>query len=89
MDELISMLVNGVATVTFTKVSDGTSRTMPCTMNESLIPANMLSRDSNRTKNENIVTVYALDKNEWRSFRRDSVTSYFDGITGVELNQVN
>ena len=55
--------------VTFTKV-DGSERTMPCTLRESAMP----QRDANefhqtRLYKPETLSVFCLDKNEWRSFR--------------------
>ena len=85
MDELMGLLLNGVATVTFTKQSDGSERVMPCTLNESLIPASKLPKGSETKEYPGVVRVFALDVNDWRAFRRDSVISYADGMAGVEL----
>ena len=61
--------------VTFTK-TDGTERAMQCTLVESRIPTEKLPK----TKSEgsqatgSAVRVFDTEKNEWRSFRWDSVT---------------
>jgi hypothetical protein len=64
--------------VTFTKV-DGTVRTMPCTLNEGLIPpapAPDLTKPP-RVKKHNpaVMSVFCTDKGEWRSFRLENVIS--------------
>lgn len=84
MDKLLELLRNGVVSVQFTKV-DGSLREMPCTLNENLIPANMLPKGSGKAQNTGTLAVFCVDKQEWRSFRRDSVISYTDALTGVEL----
>jgi hypothetical protein len=60
--------------VTFTKV-DGSVRTMPCTLKTSLLPTAQLT-EHNRTKviNYKTLSVWCLDKNEWRSFRTANVS---------------
>jgi hypothetical protein len=85
-DELLGILANGTAVVTFKKVSDDSIRVMSCTLCESLIPPEQLPTGAGRPKHEGVVSVFALDVNAWRSFRRDSVISYADGLVGVELN---
>jgi hypothetical protein len=60
--------------VTFTKVN-GEVRTMPCTLMASALP----QRDANklhetRLYNPNNLSVWCLDKSEWRSFKTANVT---------------
>jgi hypothetical protein len=65
--------------VVFTK-KDGTSREMFCTLSESRIPAEKQPKsqasDSTTTGqgNDSAVRVFDTTKQEWRSFRWDSVT---------------
>lgn len=71
----------GTAVVTFTK-KDGTMRTMRATKNSNLILAKPVSEDTNKPKrvvaeNPDVAKVYDLDKQEWRSFRYDSIKSVF------------
>lgn len=88
MDELVGMLLNGMVSVKFTKV-DGTERDMTCTLNESLIPASKMPKgNSSSTPHDGVVAVFCVDKQEWRSFRRDSVISYIDSLNGVDLCSV-
>jgi hypothetical protein len=62
--------------VTFKKV-DGTLRTMPCTLNEALIPpapAPDLTKPPRVKKfNPDVMSVFCTDKQEWRSFRIENV----------------
>lgn len=67
--------------VTFTKV-DGTVRTMPCTLNEALLPVvEQITPTADtpppRVKKHNpaVMSVFCTDKQEWRSFRVDNVIS--------------
>ena len=73
---LLEALKNHICTVTFTKVS-GETRVMPCTLKEDVIPkppADVASKSTvKRQENQNIVSVWCLDKKEWRSFRVDNV----------------
>jgi hypothetical protein len=60
--------------ITFTKV-DGSVRTMPCTLREAAMP----QREANefhqtRVYKPETLSVFCLDKNEWRSFRVMNVT---------------
>ena len=61
-------------TVVFTK-SDGTERTMRCTLLESKIPVDKQPKTETPTSSTagSALRVFDLDKGEWRSFRWDSV----------------
>jgi len=61
--------------VTFTK-KDGSERVMRCTTNPTFImfkdPASVESK-SERKVNDDVMPVFDLDANAWRSFRWDSI----------------
>lgn len=60
--------------VTFTKV-DGSVRTMPCTLMASALPARDASKlHETRLYKPETLSVWCLDKSEWRSFRTANVT---------------
>jgi hypothetical protein len=73
---LLEALTKHECTVTFTKVN-GETRVMPCTLKEDIIPkppADVASKSTvKRQENQNVVSVWCLDKKEWRSFRVDNV----------------
>jgi fibronectin type 3 domain-containing protein len=65
--------------VTFTK-KDGTERDMQCTLVSTKIPADKqptttigLEEETNRQIDGSAVRVFDIEKQEWRSFRWDSV----------------
>lgn len=78
----------GCVSVTFTKVSDGSARTMVCTRSSFIIPSQVskTTQDAQRKYNdEQAIAVYELSgvKNGvavgsagWRSFRWDSIKSF-------------
>lgn len=73
--QVIELLANNVVEVTFTK-KNGEERTMKCTLKQDLIETfsnTSPTSNSNRKNNFDVVPVYDLDKNEWRSFRVDSI----------------
>jgi hypothetical protein len=70
--ELIRTISRGVALVEFTKVS-GEVRRMKCTLHGKLIPPEKFPDDSRSYKNHDVIRVYDLEKQGWRSFRVDSV----------------
>jgi uncharacterized membrane protein YbaN (DUF454 family) len=74
-DWLVSHLKYGPVTVDFTK-KDGTMRTMKCTLQESAIPTYEKKTERVRvTTPDESLSVVDLEKNEWRSFRYDSIKS--------------
>jgi hypothetical protein len=69
--EISRMLHNNDCEVTFTKV-DGTVRTMPCTLRADALPPQdpaKITESKNKAPNYNNLSVWCLDKKEWRSFR--------------------
>jgi hypothetical protein len=67
---LLEALTKHECTVTFTKVN-GETRVMPCTLKENVVPK--IEPKGTKKPNETIVSVWCLDKREWRSFRVDNV----------------
>ena len=67
--EIRNALYNGVWEVTFTKVN-GEIRTMPATLDSGLLPPQPL-KEFHETKlyKPEVLSVWCLDKMEWRSFR--------------------
>lgn len=65
--------------VVFTK-ADGTERTMLCTKNHEIISEQYTAPEKKSTRERKdisgVVAVFDLEKNDWRSFRLDSVKSY-------------
>lgn len=72
-DELLDILLQEVAIVTFKKRTTGEIRTMPCTRNLSLVPQDMLPKGNDRQRNPDIIKVYSLDRDSWRSFHKQDV----------------
>jgi hypothetical protein len=74
--EIVAKLSQGIHNITFTKV-DGTERTMPCTLDPTLLPTVELieSEDKRVPRKLNIDTlrVFVTDINEWRSFRIENL----------------
>lgn len=72
--EIANMLRTGVCEVTFTKVN-GELRTMPCTLDPMLLPPQPLKEfHETRVFKPETLSVWCLDKMEWRSFRVANVT---------------
>ena len=76
IENLQSDLYKGVCGVNFIK-KNGEKRYMLCTTNyEYGIPEDQYPKGVQTKKNDDVIKVFDLDKNDWRSFRKDSVKSY-------------
>ena len=80
-NEYKELLRQGIVEVEFTKVN-GEYRVMPCTLNEHLIPPAPVKELKEgelpkppRKESPEVIRVFCIDKQEWRSFRIDSVIS--------------
>lgn len=71
-DWIKGVLRNETATLTFQK-KDGTMRVMKASLREEHIPTFEKKTDAVRKANDEVLSVVDLEKNEWRSFRYDSV----------------
>lgn len=79
-DQLLESLLQDIALVTFRKRTTGELRTMPCTKNLKYVPESMMPKGTDRQLNPDIVKVFSLDRNSWRSFHRQDV---------IEVKKVN
>ena len=66
---LTNLLNEYVIEVTFTK-KDGTERVMNCTLLEDYLPE---TTGAGRAAGSDALAVYDVDKDDWRSFRWDSI----------------
>jgi hypothetical protein len=79
-EQLSELLHTGECVVEFTKVN-GEVRSMPCTLSANLIPPApikvLTEGEIPKVKKENleVMSVWCLDKKEWRSFRIANVIS--------------
>ena len=84
-DEIIDILHNNVANITFTKVN-GDVRVLKCTLLDQYLPQKevdpsgvdieLISETQERKAiNDNVVVVFDVENDGYRSFRVDSVTS--------------
>ena len=75
---LKEMLQNGIISIVFEK-ADGTIREMNCTLNPTEMPAQRLTEEQNaakiRTENADLLAVWDVDANGWRSFNISKVRS--------------
>ena len=77
--EMINELQSGICEVEFTKVN-GETRVMKCTLDPSVIPPatkeDPLSQKKIRSVNEEVLPVWDVGKEQWRSFRIENVTRF-------------
>lgn len=83
--EYQSALREGTCIVEFTKV-DGTKRVMKCTLDQSAIPEDKMPKPvvlkegevakEPKPENPGIVRVFDLEKQEWRTFKLETVISF-------------
>lgn len=71
-DWIKSHLKYGPVTITFVK-KDGTERTMLCTLKEDQVKYHEKKTERTKEINEEVCPVFDIEKQEWRSFRFDSV----------------
>ena len=69
-NELVHNLQGGPVEVTFEKVN-GDIRKMLCTLQEGVIP----KTTGKKKENKDVLVIWVLGKNAWRSFRLDSIKS--------------
>jgi hypothetical protein len=75
-DTIVDVLKSNVVMVSFTK-ANGEQRDMSCTLMPSKLPAIDLKEDKKpRKENLDVIRVFDLEKQAWRSFRVDSIRTY-------------
>ncbi len=73
---LVGLLKDGNVEVTFTK-TDGSERKMLCTLNENAVPSEKSPKKTGKKQNPDVQVVFDVEKQEWRSFRWDSVKEIY------------
>lgn len=71
--EIVEQLKDSVCSVTFEKVN-GEVRKMRCTLQDSVLPKQ--EGKSKKEQSDEVVSVWDLDKDSWRSFRIDKILSF-------------
>jgi len=71
-ENLINLLQDNTLTILFRKV-DGTERIIKCTLQESVVKPHEKKTDRVKKVNDNIISVWDIENEGWRSFRYDSV----------------
>ena len=72
IEKLELALTQGVVKIKFEK-KDGSLREMNATLKPTLVVEYEKKTDKTKEKNKDVMPVFDIDINEWRSFRLDSV----------------
>ncbi len=78
---LKAALQKGIVSVTFVK-KDSSERRMECTLKPELLPQEEI-KEQTREPNPNVLKVWDLEKNAWRSFRYDSILGFSENSNGI------
>ena len=70
------LLKEAIIEVKFKK-ADGTERNMKCTLLSQYITPSEKKTDREKKINEDVISVWDVDKDGWRSFRYDSVIAVY------------
>ena len=70
---LLGLLQSEIVDITFTK-KDGSERIMKCTLLESKIPSDKMPKGTEKAKSDEVVPVFDIENDGWRSFRWDSIS---------------
>ena len=71
-DWLLGLLRSQIVDITFTK-KDGSERILKCTLMESEIPTEKVPKGTEKSKSDEVVPVFDIENDGWRSFRWDSI----------------
>jgi len=82
-DWLRTLLKEDVVSITFIK-KDGSERIMQCTLSESKIPSEFAPKGTEKTKSDEVLPVFDVENDGWRSFRWDSIKKIEFSLVGVE-----
>ena len=76
-DWIRAIIINERVNVCFTK-ADGSERWLHCSLHPELIPAEKLQKEeaNPRKRSEEAMVVWDIDKQDWRSFRYDSIKEF-------------
>jgi len=74
-DEMLDQLTDRICRVVFTK-KNGEERDMKCTRNMTIIPEALQPKGVESTVNTEVIKVYDILADGWRSFRVENVTNF-------------
>ena len=80
-DWLRTLLKESVVGITFIK-KDGSERLMQCTLSETKIPSEFAPKGSEKAKSDEVLPVFDVENDGWRSFRWDSIKKIEFSLVG-------
>ena len=83
MNGFVKAAQKGLVTVVYKNIYTGEIRTMPCTLNRDLSDGNVPKVLEQKDNSDNIA-VWSLDRNDWRSFRVNTVIEWYEGYPKEE-----
>lgn len=83
-EDLKKLLSKDVFIVNFLK-TDGSKRTMKCTLREDIVKPHIKKTEKSKKLNDNVLSVWDVEKDSYRSFRLDSLIDYQRIEEGYEL----
>jgi hypothetical protein len=83
-DTLKDLLKRKVVKITFKK-KDGSERVMNCTLHEDIVPVYEKKTERVKKTNDDVIAVWDLDKDAFRSFKLESLINYSIVEEGYEL----
>lgn len=82
-DYIKNALHNGELNVVFIK-TDGSERSMRCTLKPDLLPKKVSDvLPEPKAPNPDVLKVWDLEKDAWRSFRLDSIIGFSESSNGI------
>ena len=82
--QIKTALKQNAVEILFKKI-DGNERRMTCTLQENMLPELNLTTTKKKKENDNVITVWDLHKESFRSFRFDSLIDWTILKDGYEL----
>ena len=82
-DWLRTLLKERIVGITFIK-KDGSERLMQCTLLESKIPSEFAPKGSEKSKSDEVLPVFDVENEGWRSFRWDPIKKIDFSLVGNE-----
>jgi hypothetical protein len=83
-EQLKELLSEYILIVEFNK-ADGSKRTMKCTLMENMVKPHVKKTERPKKPNDDVLSVWDVEKDAFRSFRLDSLISYQKIEEGYEL----
>jgi hypothetical protein len=74
-EKIRSALLAGVVTISFIK-HNGQARVMKCSLNSKYLPDDDKAKETSMVRTGEVLTVWDVEQNGWRSMRVDAITDW-------------